>query len=116
MTSQGNATTSKRISRRAAKSNGAALHSRLNALKSDLGELQKDVRGLAGDAGDEATARVSTALTHAMDSARAMSDRFDDWSSDRLAAVRTSVRERPLVSCAFSAGVGTIIGAVLLRR
>jgi ElaB/YqjD/DUF883 family membrane-anchored ribosome-binding protein len=83
------------------------LQERLAALRADLEALQDNLKGLAGDAGDAATAKMNAAINDAMSSVQDVAERVEDWGEDHLSSVRESVREQPLASCAL---------AVLFRR
>jgi hypothetical protein len=60
------------------KTNGDALHSRLEALKVDLRAFQKDLRSLPGEAGDEANARIGEAPTKTMGTVHDVTARIED--------------------------------------
>ena len=102
--------------RKRSKSNGGHMHDRLAALREDLEALQSDVRGLAGDAGDAASAKMNEAINDAMESVQDLTDRFEEWGEDHLVSVRQSVRDQPLAACALAMGIGAMLGAVLFRR
>ena len=102
--------------RKKSTTNGGQLQDRLAALRADLEALQSDVKGLAGDAGDAASAKMNQALNDAMESVQDLTDRFEDWGEDHLVSVRQSVREQPLAACALAMGIGTMLGAILFRR
>ena len=102
--------------RKAAAKSEDDFQSKLSALKSDLSALQKDVRGIAGDAGEAATAKMNDALTGAMETVQDMADRIEDWGADHIVSLREQVREQPLAACALAMGAGALLGALLLRR
>jgi len=95
---------------------GDELQERLAALRADLEALQDNLKGLAGDAGGAATAKMNAAINDAMSSVQDVAERVEDWGEDHLGSVRESVREQPLASCALAMGVGALLGAVLFRR
>ncbi len=98
------------------KASGDDFQDKLSALKSDLSALQKDVRGIAGDAGEAATAKMNEALNGAMETVQDMADRIEDWGADHIVSLREQVREQPLAACALAMGAGALLGALLLRR
>ncbi len=100
----------------AAKTSEDDFHGKLSALKSDLAALQKDVRGIAGDAGEAATAKMNEALNGAMETVQDMAERVEDWGADHIVSLREQVREQPLAACALAMGAGALLGALLLRR
>jgi len=102
--------------RKKSKSHGDDLHDRLAALRADLEALQADMKGLAGDAGEAATAKMNSALNDAMESVQDLADRVEEWGEDHLTSIKESVREQPLASCALAMGIGALLGAILLRR
>lgn len=102
--------------RKKAKSPGENLQDRLAALREDLEALQTDMKGLAGDASDAATAKMNTALNDAMESVQDMTDRVEEWGEDHLGSFKESVREQPLAACALAMGIGAFLGAIFLRR
>jgi ElaB/YqjD/DUF883 family membrane-anchored ribosome-binding protein len=100
----------------ATKANGDDLQGRLAALKGDLEVLQKDLRGLAGEASDVATQKMNEALNGAMETVQDMADRVEDWGADHIVTLREQIREQPLAACALAMGAGALLGAILLRR
>lgn len=97
-------------------SNGDEFQAKLDALKSDLEVLQRDLKGLAGGAGAAAAERLNNALNDALGTVQDLGDRVEDWSSDHLASLRKSVREQPLAACMLAMGVGAVLWSVLFRR
>jgi len=102
--------------RKKSRSSGTNLQSRLGALREDLEALQTDMRSLAGDAGDAASAKMNATLNDAMESVQDLTERLEVWGEDHIESVRSSVREQPLAACALAMGIGTLLGAVFLRR
>jgi ElaB/YqjD/DUF883 family membrane-anchored ribosome-binding protein len=103
------------------------IDARLEALRSDLGTLQTDVKGLAGDAGVIANERVNQAIQSAEGFAKramtlvehttsqAIGD-VEHWTDDNLNTVRNSIRNQPFYAVGLSIGLGTFVGAMLTRR
>jgi ElaB/YqjD/DUF883 family membrane-anchored ribosome-binding protein len=98
------------------KSNGHDLQGRLDALRDDLGSLQKDLRGLLSDAGGVANDQVHKTVTGALSSLEDVADRIEDWGAENLDTVRDAVRSQPLAAIALSMSAGALIGALFLRR
>jgi len=96
-------------------SNGSEVQARLNALRSDLDALQKDMRGLMSDVGDVASKEVQGAMGGAIHSAQEAAERLEDWGTENLDGVRDAVRTQPLAACVLSMSAGALIGALLLR-
>jgi ElaB/YqjD/DUF883 family membrane-anchored ribosome-binding protein len=100
---------------------------RLSQLKRDIGTLQKDIAGLAGDVGDAANERsiqalqsaenlVERAYLLAEEFALDMGDRAENFAHDALESVRDSIRDKPLSAAGLFIGVGVILSALLHRR
>ena len=102
--------------RRRSNGNGHDLQARLDALKDDLGTLQKDLRGLLHDAGGAANSQMQDAIKGALSSVEDVADRVEDWGSENLESVRDVVRTQPLAAIALSMSAGALIGALFLRR
>jgi len=110
------------------KKNGSKdIDKRLGALRSDLDDLQGDMKGLATDAGTVADDRVHRAIRNAENVAErayrlaeeAATQAVDDvetWTNDNLDSARESVRAQPLAAIALSMGLGALVGAIFTRR
>lgn len=105
----------------------STIDNRIEALRSDLGVLQSDVKGLANDAGVVANERISKAIRAAEDVAkRALNvaedattqaiGKVENWADDNLDTVRSSIRNQPFYAIGLSMGVGAFVGAMLVRR
>jgi len=105
----------------------ATLDNRIEALRTDLGALQSDVKGLANDAGVVANERISKAIRAAEDVAKRAVNVAEDatsqalvkvehWADDNLDTVRTSIRNQPFYAIGISMGLGAFVGAMLTRR
>lgn len=88
------------------------IEARLSALRQDLEALQEDMRGLGEGVGEAAQER----LTEALRATEALASQAQDWGNENLDTVRDSIREQPLAACLVSMGIGTLLGAILLRR
>ncbi len=100
---------------------------RLGALRADLDSMQKNMKGLAADAGDAANDRAHLAMRAAEnvaerafhlaeDTATHLANDVETWTNDNLDSARESIRTRPLSSFALSMGVGALFAAIFLRR
>ncbi|HEY2444250.1 MAG TPA: hypothetical protein VGI20_00740 [Rhizomicrobium sp.] len=79
-----------------------------DALQTDLAAFGKDARKLAngvGDAAEDAVERAERAYNG-----------LGKWTSGNIGSMRQGVRSQPLAACLVSLGVGTVLGALLLRR
>jgi len=101
------------LRRRRKNSNGSEVQARLNAVRSDLDTLQKDVRGLMSEVGGVASREVQDAMGGAIHSAHEAVERI--WSSENGNSVREVLRNQPVAACVISLGAGAIIGALLAR-
>jgi ElaB/YqjD/DUF883 family membrane-anchored ribosome-binding protein len=102
--------------RKRSNGNGHDLQARLDALRDDLGTLQKDLRGLLSDAGGAANDQLHQAVKGALTQVEDVADRIEEWGTDNLDSVRTAVRSQPLAAIALSMSAGALIGALFLRR
>lgn len=92
------------------------MQARLDALRDDLGTLQKDLRGLLSDAGGAANDHVHRTVNGALSSLEDVAERIEDWGTENLDSVRDVVRSQPLAAVALSMSAGALIGALFLRR
>ncbi len=109
------------------------IDTRLSALRTDLEALQKDLRALAGAAGDVASSEAKDALkkaeavakrayelaeetaTQAKKTAFETAEDVEEWAAENAETLRATVRGQPLTSLAIAAGIGAFL-AMLLRR
>ena len=110
------------------------IDARLAALRTDFETLQTDMRGLAGDVGEVASVRASTAMRSAEDvaerafalaeeaAAQAKEKAYEvagdveAWTEENAESLREVVREQPITSVLVALGLGAFRGALLLRR
>ena len=102
--------------RRRNNGNGHDLQDRLDALRDDLGALQKDLRGLLSDAGDAANGQVHSAVKGALRSVEDVTDRIEEWGSGQSGKRARCGAQQPLAAVALSMSAGALIGALFLRR
>ncbi len=95
---------------------GNDVSARLNAIRSELDALQKNILGLLDDVKGTAGEQVQGAVKNASLSAKGAVDCANAWGNESLDGMRETVRGRPLAVCALSIGAGALLGALLLRR
>ncbi len=96
----------------AASASGSAAEANLKDVKSDLDQLRADFTKLLETLGKTAKHSVRGAKGEAESAAGEMGD----WAEDQVVSLRESIREQPIKACAIAAGVGVILGQILLRR
>ena len=84
------------------------VEAQLEALQSELNDLQKDARVLAG--------HVGNAAGDAIDAATAAYNGMEKWTSNNVRTMRGTVRDQPLTAVLVSLGAGAVLGALFLRR
>jgi succinyl-CoA synthetase beta subunit len=94
------------------RSHARNIESRLAALKSDFGTLQRDVRDLShgvGDAASDIVHSTGRATANALDSA-------GEWTNDSIGSLQDTVRRQPLAAVILSMSAGALVVALLSRR
>ncbi|MFG1299412.1 hypothetical protein V5F49_06400 [Xanthobacter sp. V3C-3] len=81
-------------------------------VKADLQQLREDFNRLLDTLGK--TAR--TGAKGAKGEAEAAAGEAVDWAEDQYVSLRETIRAQPITACAIAAGVGVILGQILLRR
>lgn len=89
-----------------------AAEASLNDVKSDLDQLRADFTKLLETLGKTAKHSVKGAKGEAESAA----GEVGDWAEEQVLTLRESIREQPITACAIAAGVGVILGQILLRR
>ncbi|MFG1189664.1 hypothetical protein [Xanthobacter flavus] len=89
-----------------------AAEANLNDVKSDLDQLKADFTKLLETLGKTAKHSVKGAKGEAETAA----GEVGDWAEEQFLTLRESIREQPITACAIAAGVGVILGQILLRR
>lgn len=84
----------------------------LDDVRQDLERLRADLSRLLEAAGRGA----KQAADEAVGTAGAKAESAGAWAEDRCASLRETIRDQPFTACAVAAGVGLILGQVLLRR
>ncbi len=95
-----------------AASSASAAEANLHDVKSDLDQLKADFTKLLETLGKTAKHSVKGAKGDAESAAVEVGD----WAEDQVVSLRESIREQPIKACAIAAGVGVILGQILLRR
>lgn len=80
----------------------------LDAIQSELSDLQKDARALAG--------HVGKAAGGALDAAGEAYNGMEKWTTGNIQSMRGTVRDQPLTAVLVSLGAGAVLGALFLRR
>ncbi|MDE1570513.1 DUF883 family protein [Aquabacter sp. P-9] len=83
----------------------AELRSDLAALKADLSQLTETLGKTARDGVRGATSEAEVAMGE-----------VTDWAEDQYLTLRHSIQAQPVTSIAIAAGVGFVLGQLLLRR
>ncbi|MFG1351771.1 YqjD family protein [Xanthobacter autotrophicus] len=84
----------------------------LSDVRADLDQLRADFAQLIETLGKTAKHGVKGAKGEASSAAEDVSD----WAEGHYLTLRESIREQPVTACAIAAGVGVILGQILLRR
>ena len=94
---------------------GTELQKNIAAVKKDINTLQSDVRSLAGEAGEVASARMDKALTRSLETLHALAEQADEWREEQTVSLREKIQKEPLKTCAYAFAGGVLLG-VFLRR
>ncbi|MFG1181036.1 DUF883 family protein [Xanthobacter versatilis] len=84
----------------------------LSDVRADLDQLRADFAQLIETLGKTAKHGVKGAKGEATNAAEDVTD----WAEGQFLTLRESIREQPITACAIAAGVGVILGQILLRR
>lgn len=84
----------------------------LDDVRADLERLRAEFTRLLDAAGQGAQQK----LEEAAGAAEAKVESAGLWAEGRCGALRDTIRAQPLTACAVAAGVGLILGQILLRR
>ena len=84
------------------------VEAQIEAIQSELSDLHKDARVLAGRAGK--------AAAEAIDAAEAAYNGMEKWTANNVHSMRGTVRNHPLTAVLVSLGAGAVLGALFLRR
>ncbi len=90
----------------------AAVEPAIAELRADIDRLRSDLAKLVETAGK--TAKVG--IKGAKSDAEAAAGEVSDWAEEKYLSLRETVREQPVTSCAVAAGIGFVLGQILLRR
>ncbi|MFG1360008.1 hypothetical protein [Xanthobacter pseudotagetidis] len=81
-------------------------------IRKDLETLKEDFTRLAETLGKTARQTAKDAAGGAEMAAGEVSD----WAEEQYLQLRETIRAQPLTACAVAAGIGLVLGQVLLRR
>ncbi|MDQ0503459.1 hypothetical protein [Xanthobacter agilis] len=81
-------------------------------VRQDLERLRAEIARLLDAAGQGAKDLADEAVT----AAEVKVESAGVWAEGRCETVRETIRARPLAACALAAGLGLVLGQVLLRR
>ena len=81
-------------------------------IRKDLDALKQDFTRLAETIGRTAKRSAKDAAG----GAEAAAGEVSDWAEDQYIQLRHTIRDQPLTSCAVAAGLGLVLGQILLRR
>lgn len=81
-------------------------------VREDLDQLRADFARLLDTLGKTARNGVKGATGEA----EAAAGDVTDWAEGQYQTLRETIREQPITACAIAAGVGVILGQILLRR
>jgi len=84
------------------------VEAQLDALQSELADLQKDAQALAG--------HVGRTVGDAIDAAEGAYNGMHRWTNGNVRSMRGTVRDQPLTAVLVSLGAGAVLGALFLRR
>jgi ElaB/YqjD/DUF883 family membrane-anchored ribosome-binding protein len=84
------------------------VEAQIEALQSELSDLHKDARVLAGHVGKTAG--------DAIDAAEAAYNGMEKWTTNNVRSMRGTVRSQPLTAVLVSLGAGAVLGALFLKR
>lgn len=83
----------------------AELKADLAAVKADLAKLMDTLERTARHGANGAAGEAEAAI-----------DEVTEWAESQYETLRESIRAQPLAACAIAAGVGALLGQILLRR
>lgn len=90
----------------------ASTEDNLAELKADLAAVKADLAQLVETLGRTARHSVDGASTEA----EAAIGEVTEWAEGQYASVVEYIQEKPLQSVAIAAGIGALLGQILLRR
>ena len=92
------------------------LKSDVDAIKSDLENLRKDLAGALDRLKGTATSRAESELQALQKRINRITDDLQSGGRESLRAVEERIEERPLVSLAVAFAVGLVLGRLFDRR
>jgi ElaB/YqjD/DUF883 family membrane-anchored ribosome-binding protein len=92
------------------------LKSDVDAIKSDLDNLRKDLAAVLDRIKGTATSRAESEIQALQKRINKIADDLQTGGRESLRAVEERIEERPLVSLAIAFGVGIVLGRLFDRR
>lgn len=89
---------------------------RVNGTTEEVAEEAKSFVDRAADAVSDGFDGVADFVTDGVKSLTNGAGDAASWSSDKLAALRDRVQDKPLQTLAITAGIGALVGYLFLRR
>lgn len=89
---------------------------RVNGATEEVAEDAKSFVDRAADAVSDGFDGVADFVTDGVKSLTNGAGDAASWSSDKLAALRDRVQDKPLQTLAITAGIGALVGYLFLRR
>ncbi|MFG1462389.1 DUF883 C-terminal domain-containing protein [Xanthobacter sp. DSM 24535] len=90
----------------------AGVEPNLAEVRQDLEKLRADFAQLVETLGKTARHGVKGAAGEA----ELAAGEVTDWAEGQMATLRDSIQAQPLAACAIAAGVGALLGQLLVRR
>lgn len=84
----------------------------LDELKADLASVKADLAQLM----QTLTRTARHGVDGATEEAEAAMGEVSEWAEGQYATLRDYIQEKPLTACAIAAGIGAVLGQILLRR
>lgn len=81
-------------------------------IRKDLETLKEDFARLA----ETLTKTARHTARGAAGGAEMAASEVSDWAEDQYVQLRETIRAQPVTSCAVAAGLGLVLGQILLRR
>jgi ElaB/YqjD/DUF883 family membrane-anchored ribosome-binding protein len=101
------------MARKQRRRNGRAAHSSLQTLQDDIAALQANMSKVIADLGGAASEGVTQAMRNASTTAEEVAEQVEEFGSESVDTVRSTIRAQPLVACAISVGAGALLGALI---
>jgi ElaB/YqjD/DUF883 family membrane-anchored ribosome-binding protein len=94
------------------RSHADEIAARFSALKTDFRALQGDLRELTEEMNGAASDAIRTTNRAAQDALESV----NDWTTNNIGSLQSSVRRQPLAAIILSMSIGALFGALFSRR